>query len=241
MLAILSDFKTVEEKNLLLDALDAGKSLSTVQMMRVVRIVYLKALESSANAYSMTWLAFLIMEKDASHLFLESLLTCCREWLGQQEADMRRKSKTSDGLPAFLSFLREVYAAIQSRKTRVQPPDVNHNVSDSQAAKHSQSLANLILDCGILLTQGSRTKDTNYALHVESVVNTIRCLGVYLEQDNQFKVEQLLMVFRRVLLSDVVRVSSMCKKNLMEAIECKASNWIFSPSQQASMRDACTC
>lgn len=234
ILSILNEFKTPEEKSLLLDAMDASKYLSTIQMMRVVRLIFMKALESSSNAYSMTWLSFLIMEQDASELFLESLLTCCREWLSQQETELKRKNRSHEAWPAFIAFLRELYASIQPKKTKVRPDREPSDLPIIQSQKHSQCLANLVLDSGLTLMDAGRCKDANYVQHVESVVHTLRCVGIYLEQENKFKLEQLIMIFRKVLLSEVVKVSSICKKNLMEAIECKASNWFFSPNQQVS-------
>ena len=239
LVSILSDFKSADDKSLLLDALDASKYLSMIQLMRVVRLIYHNALQSSGNAYPMTWLSFLVIEKESSELFLESLLTCCREWLSQQEVELRRRNKCHDSWSAFVSFLRELYACLQPKKmkARIEP---DSNSSDLlQAQKYSQCLANLILDCGLALLDASRAKDTDYALHIECIVNTLRCVGVYLEQDNSFKLDQLIMIFRKVLLSEAVKISSMSRKNLMEAIECKASNWIFTPNQQVSITTAC--
>lgn len=242
VLSILNEFKSADDKNLLLDSLDASKYLTVIQMMRVVRLVFHKAMESPGNAYAMTWLSFLIIEKDGSELVLESLLTCSREWFGQQEADLKRKNKCDEGWAAFVSFLRELYASLQPKKMKTQSGESKQpDLLPSQALKHSQCLANLILDSGIALMDQSRAPDASYAAHAECIVNTLRCIGVYLEQDNCFKLDQLLMIFRKVLLSDAVRVSSVCKKNLMEAIECKASNWIFSPNQQVSRNMTAGC
>ena len=233
---ILSDFPSLDDKNLLLDALDASKYLTTMQMMRVVRVIYHKALEASGNAYPMTWLSVQIMEKEGSELFLESLVICCREWLNQQESELKKRNRTQDAWPAFLSLLRELYATMQPKKLNACP-ESRHNRTVQplvQAHKHSLCLANLILDCAILLLDPSRTKDPGYALHAESIVNTLRCVGAYLEQDNAFKLQQLTTLFREVLLSQGLKLSSMCKKNLLEAVECQASDWIFSPNQQVS-------
>lgn len=236
ILSILNEFKAPEDKSLLLDAIDASKYLSTIQMMRVVRLIYHKALESSANAYSMTWLSFLVMDQDGSELFLESLLTCCREWMSQQEIELKRKNRSHESWPAFIAFLRELYVTIQPKKSKVRSDQgsVATDFPNIQSQKRSQSLANLVLDCGLMLTDVSRAKDANYGQHVESVVSSLKCVGIYLEQESELKLEQLIMMFRKVLLSEAVKVSSICKKDLMEAIECKASNWIFSPNQQVS-------
>lgn len=235
LLSVLNDFKSVDDKSLLVDALDTTKYLSMIQMMRVVRLIYHKALESSGNAYPMTWLSFMVIEKDDSELFLESLMTCCREWLSQQGAELKRKNKYHDGWSAFVAFLRELYACLQPKKMKSDNVDLScTDLVQRQAQKHSQCLANLILDSGLTLLDVNRTKDPAYAVHVESVVNTLRCVGVYLQQDNSFKLDQLMTIFRTVLLSESAKISSMSRKNLMEAIECKASNWIFTPNQQVS-------
>lgn len=233
----MNDFKSTDEKLLLLDALDSAKYLSVIQMMRVVRLIHQKALESVHNAYPMTKLSFLIIEKDDSELFVESLLTCCREWFSQQGSDLKKKTRSHESWTAFVALIRELYITMQPKKmkARKEEPNGSDFVTVIKVRKHSQCLANLILDCGLLLLDLDRTKDPNYAQHVESIVNMLRCIGIYLEEDNKFKLDQLIQIFRRVLLSEVAKLSSECKKNLMEAVECRASCWIFSPNQQVSM------
>lgn len=227
-MAIIDEFRESEDKDLLLDSLDSSKFLSMIQMMKVVRIIYHKAMESSSNAYSMTWLSFLIQEKDRSRVFLQSLLTCCREWFTENETGKKNKNRSSDYWENFIVFLRELYMSLQSKRAAVSDDD---SIA-VQLQKQSQSLANLILDASLhLINLKAMTNSLSFDHHLEIILSTLRCVGVYLEKDNDWKTSQLLSNFRLLLLSDK-DMSSVSKKNLMEGIEYRASGWMFNQNQQ---------
>jgi len=232
VLSIIEDFKDQHDRNLIIDALDSSKFLSMIQMMKVVRMIYYKAMESTSNAYSMTWLSFLIMEKeeDKNRIFLESLLTCCREWFSQNDLEVtgKKKSKVCADWEGYLVFLRELYMSLQTKKTLHAS---GRSESDREnIKKYSQSMANLILDASLLLIHPKRSTHELFERHLEMIISIIRCVGVYLENDNSWKTSQLLTQFRTILLTD--DLSCMSRKNLMEGIEYRASGWMFNQNQQ---------
>lgn len=244
VLSIIEEFKSLDDRNLILDALDSSKSLSMIQMMKVVRMIHHKALESSSHAHSMTWLCFLIMEKDNNKIFLESLLTCCREWFSQQEGDLRKKStvrssSSSTSLwPPFLAFLRELLISLQIKRNNLKEkksPEASSASSSGeilQLQKYSQGLTNLLLDSCTLLIHPNRTRDVTFPVHLESVLSILRCVGAYLDKENSYKVTLLMNNFRLLLLSDSEHLSSISKKNLLEGIEYRSSTWVFNQNQQ---------
>lgn len=194
-------------------------------MMKVVRIIFHKAMESTTNAHSMTWLSFLIFDKDKNSIFLESLLTCCREWFTQRDLNKKDKNRSTDVWDAYAVFLREMYMSLLKKKTVVQEDDA------IKLQKHSHGLANLLLDVSLSLIHPKAITDSSFDKHLETVLSTLRAVGIYLDQDNQYKTSQLLTHFRVLLLSDN-DMSSMSRKNLMEGVEYRSSGWIFNQNQQ---------
>lgn len=276
LVSLLDEFKSPDDRSLLCDALDSHKSLGTMQIMKVVRLIHHKALESSANAYPMTWVSFFILEKDQSKMFLESLLTCCKEWFSEIESELIARTNSTSSSPlllsssstpgssvtsyhkswsSFLAFLRELYLVMQQKKNQLvtltgskgnyddtgRTSNTNANNRANRAiesyqlylSKQSLTLANLLLDAALSLFR-IRSNDYNLSLDIESTVSMLRVVGSYLEQDNWSKMQQLMNVFRGLLIDPKTanNLSSMNKKNLMEIIEFRACRWLFNQNQQ---------
>lgn len=284
LVSLLEEFKSPEDRTLLTEALDPSKTLTTIQIMKVVRLIHHKALESSANAYPMTWISFFILEKDQSKMFLESLLTCCKEWFSEIESELISRTKCmANQMPSsnvvnsnssttayhkswssFLAFLRELYLVMQQKKNQLitltsGSGKGSHFASDEgkggtsgangQSSGHrtsraiesyqvylnkqSLALANLLLDASLSLFK-IRSNDYNLSLDIESTVSMLRVVGSYLEQDNWSKMQQLMNVFRGLLIDPKTAdsLSSMNKKILMEIIEFRACRWLFNQNQQ---------
>jgi hypothetical protein len=226
ILSIIETFPEPEDRTLLLDAMDSSKLLSMIQMMKVVRIIFHKAMESTFNAHSMTWLSFLILEKDKSRIFLESLLACCREWFSQRALNKKDRNRSTEIWEAYTIFLREMYTSLNNKKSGVYEDDA------IKLKKHSHGLANLLLDVSLSLIHPKAVTETSaFEKHLEAVMTTLRAAGSSLNQDNQWKMNQLMNNFRILLLSDN-EMSSISRKNLMEVIEYRSSEFVFDQHQQ---------
>ncbi|XP_013789465.1 uncharacterized protein LOC106473329 isoform X2 [Limulus polyphemus] len=228
----------IEYQGLVKKALQDPNSLSSRQLMEVVRVLCNKAVQSVQNAEPAAQMCFTIILKDKSETFLESLLNSCREWYNERDK-LLRSSLTSchsgpDGTgetprrwTAYIFFLTELFLRFKSLHRNViqtMPFQVGDNGSSSTPTPaiedRSLPLMMLIFECCEIIL---KPPSLNCLAEIECIRSVLTSVGRQLEIDSPQRMYQLIALMRDAFISP--SVFARVRKTILELVELHASQW----------------
>ncbi|CAG2101817.1 unnamed protein product [Medioppia subpectinata] len=238
-----------ENMTLIRRSIEKTNSMTTNQLMQIVRIICNKAIDNSSNSRSLAIICLTINEKQSEthrHLFIESLINCLREWFNERDR-LRLTSGGARRWVAYVSFICELYMNL---KTRTEPQntrqcfnDTRHfdneydfhtnRSNDSQTsppvmAKQEKQFSVLLYDSFQAILMNANSTPTE----IECLHSSLRSCGKYLEEDNASRMKTLMATIRDTFLSLSQSSHQInCQKLYLEIIELCSSRWHFTQSQ----------
>ncbi|XP_076331497.1 MIF4G domain-containing protein-like isoform X2 [Tachypleus tridentatus] len=228
----------IEYQGLVKKALQDPNSLSSHQLMEVVRVLCNKAVQSVQNAEPAAQMCFTIILKDGSETFLESLLNSCREWYNERDKLLRSyltschsgsngTRETSKRWTAYIFFLTELFLRFKSLHRNViqaMPFQVGDSgcYSTPTPAIEDRSLPLMMLIyecCEIILKPPS----LNCLAEIECIRSVLTSAGPQLEIDSPQRMYQLISLMRDAFISP--SVCARVRKTILELVELHASQW----------------
>ncbi|CAG2165074.1 unnamed protein product [Oppiella nova] len=237
-----------ENMTLIRRAIEKTNSMTANQLMQIVRIICNKALEGCSYSQSLAIICLTIDEKQwqtGSHLFIESLINCLREWFNERDK-LRLTSGGARRWTAYVTFICDLYVHL---KTGTEPQNTRQSFHDdfkdeydfhtnrskdntqtmpSLATKQEKQFSLLLYDSfhAILLNPNSTPTE------IECLQTSLRSCGKFLEEDNPSRMKTLMNTIRDTFLSFSQSSHHInCQKFYLEIIELWSSRWHFNQSQ----------
>ncbi|RWS06640.1 MIF4G domain-containing protein-like protein [Dinothrombium tinctorium] len=237
LMTVFDQELTSDHQTLMRRALENPNTLVMTQLMEIVTIICCKAIQKSCNGHAMAKMATSIIDREKGSTFIDSLITCLREWYNERDKLLRNNSLHR--WVAFVAFLTELYLNIRCKHRHVKLMIANSNIDYEQneyqqivAAKHFRSLALLLYDCCQCIIE-SLNISPSITLDIECLQSVVRTVGRFLEEDNYSRMDQLISAVKDVFINaNRLKLSSMSQKSLLEVIEYRTSKWQFDKSQQ---------
>lgn len=200
-------------------ALDNPNSLSSRQLMEVVRVLCSKAVENTQSAEPAAQMCFTIIQKENGETFLESLMNSCREWFNEKDKLLPRYmgGNTSGGhyrrWTAYVSFLMELYMKLKSQHYQL-------SCNTLENTGQTYILTTLLYESCMLILA---TAALNNVAEIECLRSVLITIGRYLESDSPERMQQLMALMRDAFL--IPSVTAQVRKTLLELVELHASQW----------------
>ncbi|RWS31647.1 MIF4G domain-containing protein-like protein [Leptotrombidium deliense] len=237
ILSVLDSDLSPDHQTLVRRALESPNTLVMTQVMEIVTIICSKATQKSSNCHPMAKMAMNIIDRDSGNTFIDSLVTCLREWFNERDKLLRHSSITR--WTAYVSFVTELYLNIRCKHRHVKLliANIDQDNDDNElqqflVAKQFRSLAVLLYDCCQSII-ASLAVSPSPTVDVECLQSVLRTVGRFMEEDNSSRMQQLMISIRDVFINaQRYKLTSMSQKSLLEVIEFRASKWQFSLSQQ---------
>lgn len=232
----------LEYHGLIRRALHDPNSLSSRQLMELVRLICSKAVESLQNAEHSAQMCFAIIEKENGDTFLESLLNSCREWYNERDKLLRSSFTTSSSTvttqfgggskrwTAYISFLTGLYMRLKSQHHQSvhrqgQPTknagDSSGSTSPTPAVTHQTlSLLRLLYECSQIIL---KPPSLNNVVEIECLRSMLTTVGRQLENDAPQRMQQIVTLLRDAFINP--SISSQIRKTILELVELHASQW----------------
>ncbi|XP_013781827.1 MIF4G domain-containing protein-like [Limulus polyphemus] len=228
----------IEYQGLVKKALQDPNSLSSRQLMEVVRVLCNKAVQSIQHAEPAAQMCFTIIEKDNSETFLESLLNSCREWYNERDKLLRSPLTSCHGgldgtggtfrrWTAYIFFLTELFLRFKSRHRNVimtmsaQGGALSNSPTPTPAVEdRSLSLMMLIYECCEIIL---KPPSLNCVAEIECLRSVLTSVGRQLQLDSPQRMRQLVSLMRDAFINP--SISSQIRKTLLELVELHASQW----------------
>ncbi|XP_076310089.1 MIF4G domain-containing protein-like isoform X1 [Tachypleus tridentatus] len=208
-----------EYQDLIKRALHDPNSLTSLQLMEIVRVMCSKAVESIHHAEPAAQMCFAIIEREKGETFLESLLNSCREWFSERDKLLR--SVTGAGSRrwiAYITFLAWLYLWLKSRHRQILV--ANGPSGTPAAADRSLSLVMLLYECCKLILQ---PPSVTCLAEIECLRFVLTSIGQQLEQDSPQRMQHLVAHMRDAFINP--SISAQIRKALLELVELHASKW----------------
>ncbi|XP_054153462.1 uncharacterized protein LOC128952146 [Oppia nitens] len=241
------------------EAIEKTDSMSTNQLMQIVRIICNKALEKSCYCHSLAILCLTIDKKQCKprpHLFIESLVNCLREWFNERDK-LRLTTGGARRWTAYVTFLSELYLnlrkGVNHRNNTIESYYDNTNdeviESDEQESDQSEDKQQISETLSVslkvkqqkhlylLLYDSLQTillNPNSTPTEIECLQSVLRSCGKYLEEDNACRMKSLISFIRDTFLADPHSNNHHmnCQKLYLEIIELASSRWHFNADQQ---------
>ncbi|XP_064477918.1 MIF4G domain-containing protein-like isoform X2 [Ornithodoros turicata] len=209
-------------QELLKKALNDPNTMSSQQLMELVRAICTRATEGIQYAEPSAQLCLSIIEKERGETFVVSLVHACREWFNERDALLRGETATS--IPrrwtAYVTFLAELFLGLRKRL----PP----SGETYRPASRTLTLVMLLYDCCHIILKPPSLYN---AAEMECLRSVLTISGKLLERESGQRMLMLVSAMRNAFL--LPTLAAQIRKTLLELIELHASGWQFSLPQRA--------
>lgn len=208
-----------EYQGLVKKALHDPNTLSSHQLMELVRAVCQRATEGIQNAEPSAQLCLSIIAKERGETFLESLLSACREWFNERDQLLRPLDATM-AVPrrwtAYVCFLAELLLGLRGRTS-----------GGRGTASRTLCLVMLLCDCCHIIL---RPPSLGNPAEMECLRSVLTIAGRAVERDAPQRMASLVGRLREAFVQP--GLSAQARKTLLELLELHASGWQLNLAQQ---------
>lgn len=224
------DAPTSNRVSIVQRALSEPDSLTPVEVDRLVRVVFWKAIHDDDTAGPAARFCASVITAELDGMFIDRLLWACRDWFKQRDVPLRRSAAKAPAVPlmehdaghqltAFVSFMATLLSAIPGSGTAASVGSCHSG--------HLFCLAALLCDsCKLVL----RSPDLDWQKKVECLHNALTTAGEAAERGAPTRMVALVACLRDAFLSP--DASEENRLTLLELIELRASGWKLSLEQQ---------
>lgn len=213
-----------EYQSLVKKAMHDPNTLSSHQLMELVRAICQRATEGIQNAEPSAQLCLSIIAKERGETFLESLLSACREWFNERDQLLRPLDATM-AVPrrwtAYVCFLAELLLGLRGRISASGP------TGGRGTASRTLCLVMLLCDCCHIIL---RPPSLGNPAEMECLRSVLTIAGRAVERDAPQRMATLVGRLREAFVQP--GLSAQARKTLLELLELHASGWQLNLAQQ---------
>lgn len=213
-----------EYQSLVKKAMHDPNTLSSHQLMELVRAICQRATEGIQNAEPSAQLCLSIIAKERGETFLESMLSACREWFNERDQLLRPLDATMvvpRRWTAYVCFLAELLLGLRGRISTSCP------TGGRGTASRTLCLVMLLCDCCHIIL---RPPSLGNPAEMECLRSVLTIAGRAVERDAPQRMAILVGRLREAFVQP--GLSAQTRKTLLELLELHASGWQLNLAQQ---------
>ncbi|XP_075739440.1 uncharacterized protein LOC119166653 isoform X4 [Rhipicephalus microplus] len=213
-----------EYQSLVKKAMHDPNTLSSHQLMELVRAICQRATEGIQNAEPSAQLCLSIIAKERGETFLESMLSACRELFNERDQLLRPLDATMvvpRRWTAYVCFLAELLLGLRGRISTSCP------TGGRGTASRTLCLVMLLCDCCHIIL---RPPSLGNPAEMECLRSVLTIAGRAVERDAPQRMAILVGRLREAFVQP--GLSAQTRKTLLELLELHASGWQLNLAQQ---------